>query len=60
LHIETDGGSHTDLVAGDAFEILPGHDAWVVGNQTCHMLDWSPAAAGYASPPPVIDAGTSA
>lgn len=44
LHVETDDGSHTELVAGDAFEILPGHDAWVVGDVTCHMLDWASVA----------------
>ena len=59
LHVETDDGSATDLVAGDAFEIPPGHDAWVVGDQTCHMLDWSPASAHYASRQSAA-AGTSA
>lgn len=56
LHVETDDGSHTELVAGDAFEILPGHDAWVVGDASCHMLDWSSAAAAYASPQPHVTA----
>lgn len=60
LHVETDDGSHTDLVAGDAFEIPPGHDAWVVGDEACHMLDWSSAAAQYASARPSATAGTSA
>jgi len=50
LHVETDDGAHADLVAGDAFEILPGHDAWVVGDETCQLLDWSSAAAEYAVP----------
>jgi hypothetical protein len=50
LHVEPDDGSSVDLVPGDAFEILPGHDAWVVGDTTCHMLDWSSDAAQYASP----------
>jgi hypothetical protein len=56
LHVETDDGHDTDLLAGDAFEILPGHDAWVVGDMACHMLDWSPDAAQYASPQPTPQA----
>lgn len=60
LHVETDDGSATDLVAGDAFEILPGHDAWVVGDETCHMLDWSSSAAQYASAQPGVTGETSA
>lgn len=56
LHVETDDGAHTDLVAGDAFEILPGHDAWVVGDESCHLLDWSPTAAQYAAQQPVVTA----
>jgi hypothetical protein len=59
LHVETDDGSHTDLVAGDAFAVLPGHDAWVVGDAACHMLDWSSAVAQSASPQPAVTAGTS-
>lgn len=55
LHVETDDGASIDLVAGDAFEILPGHDAWVVGDDVCRMLDWSSAAARYA----VADASAS-
>ena len=28
-----DDGSEFDLVAGDAYVIEPGHDAWVTGDQ---------------------------
>ncbi len=32
-------GSEGELVAGDAFVIPPGHDAWTVGNETAILLD---------------------
>lgn len=25
---------------GDAFEVKPGHDAWVLGDETCVALDF--------------------
>ncbi|MFN8105478.1 MAG: cupin domain-containing protein [Acidimicrobiia bacterium] len=50
LHVEMDDGSHTDLGPGDAVDISPGHDAWVLGNDACVMLDWGPGAVGYATP----------
>jgi hypothetical protein len=33
LHIAHEDGTETDLRPGDAYEIRPGHDAWVVGNE---------------------------
>lgn len=59
LHVEPDDGAAYDLVAGDAFEILPGHDAWVVGEETCHLLDWSSGSSTYAASASA-GAGTSA
>ena len=32
LHVVVDDGSEIDIRAGDAYEIPPGHDAWVVGD----------------------------
>jgi mannose-6-phosphate isomerase-like protein (cupin superfamily) len=40
LHVEMDDGSTLDLTGGDACEIPSGHDAWVVGDEPCVMLDW--------------------
>lgn len=48
LHVEMEDGSGTDLGPGDAVEISPGHDAWVLGDDSCVMLDWGPATAAYA------------
>lgn len=33
LHIVHDDGTAGDVAAGDVFEIQPGHDAWVVGDE---------------------------
>jgi hypothetical protein len=33
LHVVHNDGTEYDLVAGDAYVIEPGHDAWVVGDQ---------------------------
>jgi hypothetical protein len=41
LHVESDDGTTIDLAAGDVFDIPPGHDAWVVGDEPCRMLDWA-------------------
>jgi hypothetical protein len=40
LHVMYDDGSTLDVTAGDLFEIPPGHDAWVVGNQAVTLVDW--------------------
>ena len=33
LHVVMNDGSELDIRVGDAFEIPPGHDAWVVGDE---------------------------
>jgi len=38
--IKSPDGSETIINEGDAFEIKPGHDAWVTGNQPCIALDF--------------------
>ena len=44
MHILMDDGTEGDAGAGDVVVISPGHDAWVVGDEDCVMLDWSGAA----------------
>jgi hypothetical protein len=44
-----DDGTGMELGPGDAIVISPGHDAWIVGDETCVLLDWS-GGANYAKP----------
>ena len=49
LHVAHEDGTEADLKAGDAYEILPGHDAWVVGDATVVGYEFdSSTAATYA------------
>jgi len=34
-------GSEIKIGPGDGFEVMPGHDAWVVGNEPCVALDFT-------------------
>ena len=40
LHIRMDDGSEGEVGPGDAVRIDPGHDAWVVGDESCVMIDF--------------------
>lgn len=42
LHVVMEDEAEIELGAGDAGIIPPGHDAWVVGDQPCEMIDFSP------------------
>ncbi len=33
MHVVHNDGSEVDIAAGDVYNIQPGHDAWVVGDQ---------------------------
>jgi len=50
LHVEPNDGPPADLKAGDAYEIEPGHDAWVAGDTRCVLLDWGRSVREYARP----------
>ena len=51
LRIFHDDGTETDINAGDAYSISPGHDATVVGDVAFVGIDFSPAmASDYAKP----------
>jgi hypothetical protein len=45
LHVKMDDGTEVDLVA-----IAPGHDAWVVGDEPCVMVDFADEDDDYAKP----------
>jgi mannose-6-phosphate isomerase-like protein (cupin superfamily) len=49
MHVVMDDGTEGEAGPGDAVAIPPGHDAWIVGDEPCVMLDWS-GAANYAKP----------
>ena len=40
MTIHMDDGSHADIGPGDAFAIPPRHDAEVIGDETCVLLDF--------------------
>jgi mannose-6-phosphate isomerase-like protein (cupin superfamily) len=41
LRVQMDGGEMLDFGPGDAMKIDPGHDAWVVGNEPCVLIEFS-------------------
>jgi len=41
MRVELEDGSTLDILANDAYEIPPGHDAWVLGDTACVTYEWS-------------------
>ena len=39
IPVRMDDGSELEYGPGDAFYMPPGHDAWIVGDEQCVMLD---------------------
>ena len=37
--VKMDDGSEVEYGPGDAFYMPPGHDAWIVGDETCVLID---------------------
>jgi hypothetical protein len=49
MHVVHEDGTELELGPGNAYEILPGHDAWVVGDERCVAFEFeSRAAEEYA------------
>ncbi len=44
-----DDGGELTFGPGDAMSLPPGHDAWIVGNEPCVLIDIS-GAGNYAKP----------
>ena len=42
LRVRDPAGHEQEAGPGDAFELSPGHDAWVVGEEPCMALDFIP------------------
>lgn len=49
MHVVMDDGTEGEAGPGDAIVIGPGHDAWIVGDEPCVLLDFS-GSANYAKP----------
>ena len=43
LHVQMDDGTEMDIVAGDAYEIPPGHDAWIIGDEVFDSVEFASA-----------------
>jgi uncharacterized protein YjlB len=43
-------GSTLDVGRGDVYVIPAGHDAWVVGDEPCTLLDWGGKVRGDSYP----------
>ena len=43
LHVETADGVEMETGPDEVYEIPPGHDAWVVGDEDWVSIDWGPA-----------------
>lgn len=45
FHVRMDDGTELELGPGDAHVVSPGHDAWVVGDEECVIIDFVAAPA---------------
>ena len=48
IGIKNDDGTALEVGAGDVFDLPAGHDAWVIGDEPCVMVDVSPDVTNYA------------
>jgi quercetin dioxygenase-like cupin family protein len=49
MKVVMDDGQEMEFVPGDFAVIPPGHDAWIVGDEPCVVIDWQ-GFADYARP----------
>jgi quercetin dioxygenase-like cupin family protein len=47
MHVVMDDGEELEVGPGDAFHMPPGHEAWIVGDEPCVLLDFG-GLQGYA------------
>jgi hypothetical protein len=50
FHVQMDDGEAAEVMPGDVFDVPPGNDAWVVGNEPVVMLDVSGNIGAIAVP----------
>ena len=48
MHVVHDDGTEQGISAGDVYVLRPGHDAWVVGDETFVGVDFSSDMARFA------------
>src|SRR2546422_2506089 len=48
MALKMDDGTEREVGPGDAFHMPPGHDAWIVGDEPCVMIDFG-GLKGYAT-----------
>ncbi|WP_371676995.1 cupin domain-containing protein [Streptomyces sp. NBC_01276] len=49
IQVVMDDGESGEYGTGDFLQIAPGHDAWVLGDDPCVVLDWT-GYGSYAKP----------
>jgi quercetin dioxygenase-like cupin family protein len=49
IGVRMDDGRTFEYGPGDAFEILPGHDSWTIGDQPVINIEFSPVPADFAT-----------
>jgi hypothetical protein len=47
MALRMDDGTEREFGPGETFHMPPGHDAWIVGNEACVLLDFG-GLKGYA------------
>ncbi|HEY8304181.1 MAG TPA: cupin domain-containing protein [Solirubrobacteraceae bacterium] len=47
MNVLMDNGEQLEVGPGDAFHMPPGHEAWIVGDEPCVLLDFG-GLKGYA------------
>jgi len=47
MKIVMDGGDEIEIGPGDFMTAAPGHDAWIIGDEPCVVIDWQ-GMAEYA------------
>ena len=49
MAVKMEDGSEVEYGTGDAFFMPPGHDAWIVGDKPCVLIDFT-GVGKYAKP----------
>lgn len=52
LQVRLDDGTELTVGAGDLVDLPAGHDAWVLGDEPCVIIDYSPELTRYATAAP--------